>query len=63
MGQFSAEKPVPPGSTLSGNQQAERESDVKPNGMPDDRRRELVAGKRDRHPLPYPSTGPAPRFV
>jgi hypothetical protein len=24
---------------------AERETDIEPNGMPDDRRRELVAGK------------------
>ena len=28
---------------------AEREAHIKPNGVPDDRRRELMAGKRDRH--------------
>src|SRR4029077_7976738 len=42
---------------------AERESDVEPNGEPDNRRREPMAGKRDRHPLPYPSNGPALWFV
>jgi hypothetical protein len=42
---------------------AEREADVEPNGVSDNRRRELVAGKRDRYPLPYPSNGPAPWFV
>ena len=33
---------------------AERETHIEPNGVPDDRRRKLVAGKRDRHPLSYP---------
>jgi hypothetical protein len=32
---------------------AECETDIKPNGVPDDRRRELVAGKRDRHAPSY----------
>src|SRR5208282_2913878 len=37
---------------------AERETDIEPNGVPDDRRGELVAGERDRHPPSYPSNGP-----
>jgi hypothetical protein len=40
---------------------AEREADIEPDGVPDDRRRELVVGERDRHP-PYPSNGGAPSF-
>jgi hypothetical protein len=34
---------------------AERESHREPNGVPDDRGRKLVAGKRDRHPPSYPA--------
>ena len=34
---------------------AERETEIEPDGVPDDRRRELVAGERDRHPPSYPS--------
>jgi hypothetical protein len=34
---------------------AERETHIEPNGVPDDRRRKLVAGKRDRHPPSYPA--------
>ena len=34
----------------------ERETHIEPNGVPDDRRGELVAGKRDRHPPSYPPT-------
>jgi hypothetical protein len=34
---------------------AERETHIQPNGVPDDRRRELMAGKRDRHPPSYPA--------
>jgi hypothetical protein len=30
---------------------AERETHIEPNGVPDDRGRKLVAGKRDRHIL------------
>jgi len=33
---------------------AEREADIEPNGMLDNCRRELVAGKRDRHAPSYP---------
>jgi hypothetical protein len=33
---------------------AERETHIESNGVPDDRRRKLVAGKRDRHPPSYP---------
>ncbi len=33
---------------------AERETHIEPNGVPDDRGRKLVAGKRDHHPLSYP---------
>jgi hypothetical protein len=33
---------------------AERETHIQPNGVPDDRRRELMAGKRDRHAPSYP---------
>ena len=36
---------------------AERETHIQPNGVPDDRRRKLVAGKRDRRPPSYPSNG------
>ena len=32
---------------------AERETHIEPNGVPDDRGRKLVAGKRDRHPPSY----------
>src|SRR6202046_5407064 len=42
---------------------AERETHVQPNGVPDDRRRELMAGKRDRHALSYPTTGCALTFA
>jgi hypothetical protein len=35
---------------------AERETYIQPNGVPDDRRRELMAGKRDCHAPSYPST-------
>jgi hypothetical protein len=34
---------------------AERETHIEPNGVPDDRGRKLVAGKRNRHPPSYPS--------
>jgi hypothetical protein len=34
---------------------AERETHIEPNGVPDDRGRKLVAGKRDRHPPSYPA--------
>jgi hypothetical protein len=33
----------------------ERETEIKPNGVPDDRRRKLMAGKRDRDPPSYPA--------
>ena len=33
---------------------AEREANIKPIGVPDDCRRELVASKRDRHAPSYP---------
>ena len=33
---------------------AERETDIEPNSVPDDRRRKLMAGKRDRHTPSYP---------
>jgi hypothetical protein len=39
---------------------AERETHIQPNGVPDDRRRKLMAGKRDRHAPSYPSNGSAP---
>jgi hypothetical protein len=35
---------------------AERETHIQPNGVPDDRGRKLMAGKRDRHPPSYPTT-------
>src|ERR1700733_11107143 len=35
---------------------AERETHIQPNGVPDDRRRELMAAKRDRHAPSYPTT-------
>jgi hypothetical protein len=38
---------------------AEGEADIEPNGVPDDRRGELVAGKRDRRAPSYPSNGDA----
>ncbi len=41
----------------------ERETNVELDGMPDYRRRKLMASKRDRHPPPYPSNGLAPRFA
>ena len=34
---------------------AERETEMEPNGVPDHCRRELVAGKRDRHAPSYPA--------
>jgi hypothetical protein len=34
---------------------AERETDIEPDGAPDDRGRKLMAGKRDRHPPSYPA--------
>jgi hypothetical protein len=34
---------------------AEGETHVKPNCVPDDHRRKLVAGKRNRHPPSYPA--------
>src|SRR6185312_12445525 len=40
---------------------AERETHIQPNGVPDDRRRELMAGKRDRHAPSYPQTDPRHR--
>src|SRR5580700_2098911 len=42
---------------------AERETHVQPNGVPDDRRRELMAGKRDRRAPSYPTTGCALTFA
>ena len=42
---------------------AESETHIEPNGVPDNHRRELMAGERDRHPPSYPSNGPARRFV
>jgi hypothetical protein len=39
---------------------AERETHIEPNGVPDDRGRKLVAGKRDRHPPSYPANRDAP---
>src|SRR5271167_2847394 len=39
---------------------AERETEIEPNGVPDDRRRKLMAGKRDRHAPSYPPNGFAP---
>src|SRR5271165_6374498 len=39
---------------------AESETEIEPNGVPDDRRRKLMAGKRDRHAPSYPSNGSAP---
>jgi hypothetical protein len=39
---------------------AERETHIEPNGVPDDRRWKLVAGKRDRHPPSYPANRDAP---
>ena len=38
----------------SRSREAERETARRANGVPDDRGRKLVAGKRDRHPLSYP---------
>jgi hypothetical protein len=34
---------------------AERETHIEPNGVPDNRRRKPVAGKRDHHPPSYPA--------
>ena len=34
---------------------AERETHIEPHGVPDDRGREMVAGKRDRHLSSYPA--------
>ena len=34
---------------------AERETHLEPDGVPDDRGRKLMAGKRDRHPPSYPA--------
>jgi hypothetical protein len=34
---------------------AKRETHIEPKGVPDDGRRKLVAGKRDRHPTSYPA--------
>ena len=42
---------------------AERETHIKPNGVPDDRRGKLVAGKRDRHAPSYPPNGCALSFA
>jgi hypothetical protein len=42
---------------------AERETHRQPNGVPDDRRRKLMAGKRDRHAPSYPITGRALTFA
>jgi hypothetical protein len=36
---------------------AEHETEMEPNGMPDDRRRKLMARKRDRHAPSYQSNG------
>jgi hypothetical protein len=40
----------------------EGETHIQPNGVPDDRRRKLMAGKRDRHAPSYPMTGCALTF-
>src|SRR5271169_4683900 len=42
---------------------AERETHIQPNGVADDRRRKLMAGKRDRHAPSYPTTGCALTFA
>jgi hypothetical protein len=42
---------------------AERETHIKPNGVPHDQRGELVAGKRDRHAPSYPPNGCALSFA
>jgi hypothetical protein len=42
---------------------AEREAGVEPHGVLDDRRRKLMAGKRDRHTPSYPSNGGALTFL
>jgi hypothetical protein len=42
---------------------AERETHIKPNSVPDDRRRKLMAGKRDGHAPSYPSNGSALSFA
>jgi hypothetical protein len=39
---------------------AERKTEIEPSGVPDDRRRKLMARKRDRHALSYSSNGTAP---
>src|SRR5580704_12912344 len=42
---------------------AERETHIQPNGVPDGRRQELMAGNRDRHAPSYPTTGCALTFA
>jgi hypothetical protein len=42
---------------------AERETNIQPNGVPDDLRRELMPGKRDCHAPCYPTTGCALTFA
>jgi hypothetical protein len=42
---------------------AERETHIQPNGVPDNHRGELMAGKRDRHAPSYPTTGCALTFA
>ena len=42
---------------------AERETHIKPNGVPDDHRGELVADKRDHHAPSYPPNGCALSFA
>jgi len=42
---------------------AERETHIKPNGVPDDHSGELVAGKRDHHAPSYPPNGCALSFA
>jgi len=41
----------------------ERETHIQPNGVPDDRRRKLMAGKREGHAPSYPTTGCALTFA
>jgi hypothetical protein len=42
---------------------AEGETQIQPNGVPDNRRRKLMAGKRDRHALSYQTTRCALTFA
>ena len=42
---------------------AERETQIEPNSVPDNRRRKLVAGKRDPHAPSYPPNGSALSFA